>query len=83
KAKGCHVFLAQISATKEDDKSEGKQVKDRPIVQDFPEVFPENLPGAFRQRFHKTQFLTLGSPDLILQKEGWLIQNVHRLQGVE
>nr|GEU39105.1 hypothetical protein [Tanacetum cinerariifolium] len=31
-AKGCHVFLAQISATKEDDKSEGKRVKDVPIV---------------------------------------------------
>nr|GFB02210.1 reverse transcriptase domain-containing protein [Tanacetum cinerariifolium] len=44
-AKVCHVFLAQISATKEDDKSEGKQVKDIPIVQDFPKVFPENLPG--------------------------------------
>nr|GFA94324.1 putative reverse transcriptase domain-containing protein [Tanacetum cinerariifolium] len=42
---GCHVFLAQISATKEDDKSEGKQVKDVPIVQDFPKVFPENFPG--------------------------------------
>nr|GFB66459.1 hypothetical protein [Tanacetum cinerariifolium] len=27
-AKGCHVFLAQISATKDDDKSEGKQFKD-------------------------------------------------------
>nr|GEX94635.1 hypothetical protein [Tanacetum cinerariifolium] len=45
RAKGCHVFLAQISTTKEDDKSEGKQVKDIPIVQDFPKVFPENLPG--------------------------------------
>nr|GEY99405.1 putative reverse transcriptase domain-containing protein [Tanacetum cinerariifolium] len=45
RAKGCHVFLAQISATKEDDKSEGKQVKDVPIVQDFPEVFPKKLPG--------------------------------------
>nr|GFA88318.1 reverse transcriptase domain-containing protein [Tanacetum cinerariifolium] len=42
---GCHVFLVQISATKEDDKPEGKQVKDVPIVQDFPEVFPEDLPG--------------------------------------
>nr|GFA66797.1 putative reverse transcriptase domain-containing protein [Tanacetum cinerariifolium] len=41
RAKGCHVFLAHISATKEDDKSEGKQVKDIPIVQDFP----KNLPG--------------------------------------
>ncbi|GKC19146.1 reverse transcriptase domain-containing protein [Tanacetum coccineum] len=27
------------------DKSEGKQIKDLPIVQDFPEVFPEDLPG--------------------------------------
>nr|GFB08808.1 putative reverse transcriptase domain-containing protein [Tanacetum cinerariifolium] len=45
KAKGCHLFLAQISATKEDDKSERKQVKYVHIVQDFPEVFPENLPG--------------------------------------
>nr|GFD08459.1 putative reverse transcriptase domain-containing protein [Tanacetum cinerariifolium] len=44
-AKGCHVFLAHIFATKEDDKSEGKQVKDVPIVQDFPEVFPEDFPG--------------------------------------
>nr|GFB64069.1 putative reverse transcriptase domain-containing protein [Tanacetum cinerariifolium] len=34
-----------ISATKEDDKPERKQVKDVPIVQDFPEVFLENLPG--------------------------------------
>nr|GEY65128.1 hypothetical protein [Tanacetum cinerariifolium] len=45
RAKGCHVILAQISATQEDDKPERKQVKDVPIVQDFPEVFPENLPG--------------------------------------
>nr|GFA88023.1 putative reverse transcriptase domain-containing protein [Tanacetum cinerariifolium] len=36
---------SRISATKEDDKSKGKQVKDVPIVQDFPEVFPEHLPG--------------------------------------
>nr|GEZ43083.1 putative reverse transcriptase domain-containing protein [Tanacetum cinerariifolium] len=40
------VFVEQkISATQEDNKPEGKQVKDVPIVQDFPEVFPENLPG--------------------------------------
>ncbi|GJR43405.1 putative reverse transcriptase domain-containing protein [Tanacetum coccineum] len=26
---------------------------------------------AFRQRLHKTKFLTLGSPDLVCQKEGW------------
>ncbi|GKF75416.1 hypothetical protein Tco_0224860, partial [Tanacetum coccineum] len=45
-AKGCQVFLAQISAKKKEDKSEGKQIKDVPIVQDFPEVFPEDLPVA-------------------------------------
>ncbi|GJY61489.1 putative reverse transcriptase domain-containing protein [Tanacetum coccineum] len=44
-AKGCQVFLAQISAKKEENKSKGKQIKDVPIVQDFPEVFPEDLPG--------------------------------------
>ncbi|GJV65317.1 putative reverse transcriptase domain-containing protein [Tanacetum coccineum] len=40
-AKGCQVFLAQISAKKEEDKSEKKQIEDVPIVRDFPEVFPE------------------------------------------
>ncbi|GJT85017.1 putative reverse transcriptase domain-containing protein [Tanacetum coccineum] len=44
-AKGCQVFLAQISAKKEEDKSERKQIEDVPIVWDFPEVFPEDLPG--------------------------------------
>ncbi|GKD93581.1 hypothetical protein Tco_1373418, partial [Tanacetum coccineum] len=29
----------------EEDKSEGKQLKDVPIVRDFPEVFPEDLLG--------------------------------------
>nr|GFB60940.1 putative reverse transcriptase domain-containing protein [Tanacetum cinerariifolium] len=45
RAKRCHVILAQISAAQDDDKPERKQVKDVPIVQDFPEVFPENFPG--------------------------------------
>ncbi|GJW20207.1 putative reverse transcriptase domain-containing protein [Tanacetum coccineum] len=44
-AKGCQVFLAQISAKKEEDKSERKPIEDVPIVRDFPEVFPEDLPG--------------------------------------
>ncbi|GKD51357.1 putative reverse transcriptase domain-containing protein [Tanacetum coccineum] len=44
-AKGCQVFLAQIFAKEEEEKSEGKQIKDVPIVRDFPEVFPEDLPG--------------------------------------
>nr|GEY00788.1 reverse transcriptase domain-containing protein [Tanacetum cinerariifolium] len=37
--------IVRISAKKEEDKSEGKQLKDVPIVQDFLEVFPEDLSG--------------------------------------
>ncbi|GKC01597.1 putative reverse transcriptase domain-containing protein [Tanacetum coccineum] len=44
-AKGCQIFLAYISAKKEEDKSKGKKLKDVPIVRDFPKVFPEDLPG--------------------------------------
>ncbi|GJW17496.1 putative reverse transcriptase domain-containing protein [Tanacetum coccineum] len=43
--KGCHVFLANITATKDKDKSKGKRLEDVPVVQEFPEVFPEDLPG--------------------------------------
>nr|GFA03742.1 retrotransposon protein, putative, Ty3-gypsy subclass [Tanacetum cinerariifolium] len=34
-----------ISTKKKEDKSEGRQLKDIPIVRDFLEVFPEDLPG--------------------------------------
>nr|GEU72675.1 reverse transcriptase domain-containing protein [Tanacetum cinerariifolium] len=44
-AKECQIFMAQISAKKKEKKSEGKQLKDIPIIWDFPEVFPEDLPG--------------------------------------
>ncbi|GKA74629.1 putative reverse transcriptase domain-containing protein [Tanacetum coccineum] len=43
--KGCHVFLANITATKDEDKSKEKRLEDVPIVQEFSEVFPEDLPG--------------------------------------
>ncbi|GKC25242.1 putative reverse transcriptase domain-containing protein [Tanacetum coccineum] len=39
----CHAVI--ISAKREEDESEGKQLKDVPIVQDFLEVYPEDLPG--------------------------------------
>nr|GEW05264.1 retrotransposon protein, putative, Ty3-gypsy subclass [Tanacetum cinerariifolium] len=45
-AKGCQVFSAQISTKKEEDRSEGKQLEDVPVVQDYPEVFPKDLPGS-------------------------------------
>ncbi|GJS67658.1 putative reverse transcriptase domain-containing protein [Tanacetum coccineum] len=43
--KGFPIFLAHVTAKEVEDKSEKKQLEDVPIVQDFPEVFPEDLPG--------------------------------------
>ncbi|GJS31979.1 putative reverse transcriptase domain-containing protein [Tanacetum coccineum] len=50
--KGCQIFWAHISAKKEEDKSKGKQIKDVPIVRDFPEVFPEDL-SDLRLGYHQ------------------------------
>nr|GEW33669.1 reverse transcriptase domain-containing protein [Tanacetum cinerariifolium] len=44
-SKGCDVFLANVTMKEAKDKSEGKRLEDVPIVRDFPEVFPEDLPG--------------------------------------
>ncbi|GJY29016.1 putative reverse transcriptase domain-containing protein [Tanacetum coccineum] len=43
--RGCHVFLAHITIKETGDKSKKKQLQDVPIVKNFPEVFPEDLPG--------------------------------------
>ncbi|GJW28100.1 putative reverse transcriptase domain-containing protein [Tanacetum coccineum] len=43
--KGNHVFLANITAKETEDRSGEKRLEDVPIFWDFPEVFPEELPG--------------------------------------
>ncbi|GKB09656.1 putative reverse transcriptase domain-containing protein, partial [Tanacetum coccineum] len=43
--KGCQVYLAQVTSKKAKDKSEEERLKDVSIVREFPEVFPEDLPG--------------------------------------
>ncbi|GJR03292.1 hypothetical protein Tco_0526276 [Tanacetum coccineum] len=53
--KGCHVFLARITKKKAKDKSEEKRLEDVPIIQDFPDVFPEDLPGLTPARQVKFQ----------------------------
>ncbi|GJQ93551.1 putative reverse transcriptase domain-containing protein [Tanacetum coccineum] len=66
-----------ISAKKEEDKSEGKQLKDVPIVQDFPEVFPEDpsrivhntTTRAFRQSLHKNLVPHLWEPLVLVFKK--------------
>ncbi|GJW57875.1 putative reverse transcriptase domain-containing protein [Tanacetum coccineum] len=42
---GCPVFLAHVTTKETEDKSKKKRLEDVPIVRDFPELFPEDLPG--------------------------------------
>ncbi|GJQ98134.1 putative reverse transcriptase domain-containing protein [Tanacetum coccineum] len=48
--KGCQVYLAQVTSKKAEDKSEERRLEDVPIVREFPEVFPEDLPGLLPAR---------------------------------
>ncbi|GJT77455.1 putative reverse transcriptase domain-containing protein [Tanacetum coccineum] len=41
----CPIFLAHVTTKETEDKSEKKRLEDVLIVQNFPEVFPEDLPG--------------------------------------
>nr|GEV98816.1 hypothetical protein [Tanacetum cinerariifolium] len=43
--KGCQVYLLQVTSKKAEDKLEEKRLDNVPIVQEFPKVFPEDLPG--------------------------------------
>ncbi|GJX26065.1 putative reverse transcriptase domain-containing protein [Tanacetum coccineum] len=43
--KGCQVYLAHVTSKKTEDQSKEKRLKDVPIVREFLEVFPKNLPG--------------------------------------
>nr|GEY35972.1 putative reverse transcriptase domain-containing protein [Tanacetum cinerariifolium] len=43
--KGYPVFLANITTKMTKDKSEEKRLEDVPIIRDFSEVFPKDLPG--------------------------------------
>nr|GEX90664.1 hypothetical protein [Tanacetum cinerariifolium] len=43
--KGCQVYLAQVMSKKEEDKLEERRLEDVPILREFLEVFPEDLPG--------------------------------------
>ncbi|GKA50210.1 putative reverse transcriptase domain-containing protein [Tanacetum coccineum] len=42
---GCHVYLAQVTSKKAEDKSEEKRLEDVPIVREFTEVFLKDLLG--------------------------------------
>ncbi|GJR18211.1 putative reverse transcriptase domain-containing protein [Tanacetum coccineum] len=43
--KGCPIFLAHVTTKETEEKSKKKRLEDVPIVQNFPNVFPEDLSG--------------------------------------
>ncbi|GJR38477.1 putative reverse transcriptase domain-containing protein [Tanacetum coccineum] len=77
------IFLAHVTTKEIEDKSERKQLEDVPIVQDFPEVFPEDLPGLpptrqvefqidlelFDKGFIRPSSLPWGAPVLFVKKK--------------
>ncbi|GJU21556.1 reverse transcriptase domain-containing protein [Tanacetum coccineum] len=40
-SRGCQIFIAQVM----EKNSDGKRMEDIPVVREFPNVFPEDLPG--------------------------------------
>ncbi|GJV24122.1 putative reverse transcriptase domain-containing protein [Tanacetum coccineum] len=69
--KGCHVYLAQVTSKKTEDKSKEKQLEDVPIVREFLEVFPEDLPGLplARQVDFQIDLVPCAAPILSAQSE--------------
>ncbi|GJS78715.1 hypothetical protein Tco_0728596 [Tanacetum coccineum] len=61
--KGCPAFLANVTTKETKDKSKEKRLEDLPIIQDFPDVFPEDLRGLaeYYRRFIKG-FLKIAKP---------------------
>ncbi|GJY43050.1 putative reverse transcriptase domain-containing protein, partial [Tanacetum coccineum] len=52
-SRGCQVFIAQVMEKKSDD----KRLEDIPVVREFLEVFPEDLPGLSPELSNQLQEL--------------------------
>ncbi|GJV55665.1 hypothetical protein Tco_1456670 [Tanacetum coccineum] len=63
---------AQVKSKKAEDKSEERRLEDVPIVQEFPEVFPEDLPGLPPARQVEFQILQELSDKRIYKAESFL-----------
>ncbi|GJZ43142.1 putative reverse transcriptase domain-containing protein [Tanacetum coccineum] len=57
--KGFSIFLAYVTAKEVEDKSEKKRLEGVPIVQDFPEVFPKDLPALAPYRLAPSEMKEL------------------------
>ncbi|GJS48785.1 putative reverse transcriptase domain-containing protein [Tanacetum coccineum] len=82
---GCHLFLAHVT----ESKSKEKRMKDVPVIRDFPEVFPEELPGlppprqvesyrynckSYRRKDLFVQVHRVGSTGFVCEEERWIFR---------
>nr|GEW17713.1 reverse transcriptase domain-containing protein [Tanacetum cinerariifolium] len=70
--KGYPVFLANITTKMIKDKSEEKRLEDVPIVRDFSEVFPEDLPARAPYRLAPSEMKELSDQLQELSDKGFI-----------
>ncbi|GJW49681.1 putative reverse transcriptase domain-containing protein [Tanacetum coccineum] len=70
--KGCPVFLAHVTTNEVEDKSEKKRLEDVPIVRDFPEIFPEDLPARAPYRLAPSEMKELSEQLKELSDKGFI-----------
>ncbi|GJT12475.1 retrotransposon protein, putative, ty3-gypsy subclass [Tanacetum coccineum] len=70
--KGFPIFLAHVTAKEVKDKSEKKRLKGVPIVRDFPEVFPEDLPARAPYRLAPSEMKELSEQLKELSYKGFI-----------
>nr|GEY27523.1 hypothetical protein [Tanacetum cinerariifolium] len=81
--KGCHVYLAQVTSKKTEDKSEEKRLEDVPIVREFPKVFLEDLhglPPAQKVEF-QIDLVPDDAPAMVNDVEPWYADYVSYIVG--
>nr|GEU52394.1 putative reverse transcriptase domain-containing protein [Tanacetum cinerariifolium] len=62
---GCLIFLSHVTMKGDEDKSKDKRLEDVPIVQDFLEVFPEDLPAPSEMKKLSNQLKELAKKGFI------------------
>ncbi|GJU72427.1 putative reverse transcriptase domain-containing protein [Tanacetum coccineum] len=70
--KGCHVFLAHVTTKETEDKSKKKRLEDVPIVLNFPEVFPKDLPARAPYRLASSKMRELSDQLKELSDKGFI-----------
>ncbi|GJU63549.1 reverse transcriptase domain-containing protein [Tanacetum coccineum] len=66
------TFVSYTKTKKAEDKSEEKRLEDVPIVQDFPEVFPEDLPARAPYRLAPSEMKELADQLQELSDKGFI-----------